>query len=290
MAQPLPQLLRDVRGIGLDQAHRGLGGEPRSRIVRVPVDLVHELHHRRDRRVQREAPPDVVRDLGDRAMRLPGERRVGHGLDDRLIRLLQHDAPKPIEEADDALEPGVLPLGVLLDRADEEQVHADRVGSVSLDVLVRRDRVALRLRHLRAVAVEHSLREQAREGLPKPDHPEVVQHLHEEARVEQVQDRVLDTADVLIDREPVVDELAVERRVIVVRRRRSAGSTRTSRRTCPWCRSRAGPSRPHFGQVVRTQSSAAASGERPFGRYSVTSGSRTGSSSSGTGTIPHSSQ
>ncbi len=46
----------------------------------------------------------------------------------------------------------------------------------------------------------------------------------------------------------------------------------------------AGP--PQLGQSTLTQSSAAASGERPFGRNSSTSGSTTGSWSSGTGTRP----
>ena len=52
----------------------------------------------------------------------------------------------------------------------------------------------------------------------------------------------------------------------------------------------AGP--PHFGQVVFTQSLAAASGETPFGARSCPrrSGSRTGSWSSGTGTSPQPSQ
>ena len=50
----------------------------------------------------------------------------------------------------------------------------------------------------------------------------------------------------------------------------------------------AGP--PQLGQSTLTQSSAAASGERPFGRNSSTSGSTTGSWSSGTGTRPQRSQ
>ena len=52
----------------------------------------------------------------------------------------------------------------------------------------------------------------------------------------------------------------------------------------------AGP--PHFGQVVLTQSSAAASGETPrgFRSWPRRSGSSTGSWSSGTGTSPSTSQ
>src|SRR3954471_22534061 len=51
---------------------------------------------------------------------------------------------------------------------------------------------------------------------------------------------------------------------------------------------RAGP--PHFGHVVFTQSSAAASGDLPFGAKSLMSGSSTGSWSSGKGMRPSVSQ
>ena len=112
-----------------------------------------------------------------------------------------------------------------------------------------------------------------------------MQRLREEARVHQMQDRVLDPADVLVDRQPVVDHAAVERPVVVVRVgvaqevpgrvdervHRVRLALRRHRRT--------------RGTSTLTQSSAAASGERPFGRKSSTSGSSTGSSSSGTGTI-----
>ena len=52
----------------------------------------------------------------------------------------------------------------------------------------------------------------------------------------------------------------------------------------------AGP--PHVGQSTLTQSSAAASGETPFGFRSAprSSGSTTGSWSSGTATSPHAGQ
>ncbi len=116
-----------------------------------------------------------------------------------------------------------------------------------------RDDVALALAHLRAVAVDHPLREQAGERLARrPTRSDVVQHLGEEARVQQVQDRVLDAADVLVDRQPVVDDLALERRPRTGAGPCSAGSTRTSPRRCPWCRSRAGPVRRRRGRSSST--------------------------------------
>ena len=47
---------------------------------------------------------------------------------------------------------------------------------------------------------------------------------------------------------------------------------------------------PQVGHGTRRHSSAAASGERPFGAYSVTSGSTTGRSDSGTATRPQAGQ
>ena len=58
----------------------------------------------------------------------------------------------------------------------------------------------------------HALREQAGERLVEADMAGGLHRAREEARVEQVQDRVLDAADILVDRQPVVDGLAVGRR------------------------------------------------------------------------------
>jgi uncharacterized protein YcfJ len=55
------------------------------------------------------------------------------------------------------------------------------------------------------LVADHALGEQAGEGLVQV---QVAGRLHgagEEARIEQVQDRVLDAADILVDRQPVID-------------------------------------------------------------------------------------
>ena len=128
-----------------------------------------------------------------------------------------HDAPQPAQEADDPLDAGLRPLHVLVGGAQEEDVEANRVGAVLRDEVVGPHDVALRLRHLRAARLHPALVEQARERLAEAEHPEVVHRLDEEARVEQVPGRVVDAADVLRDRQPVVDDAAVERRAVVVR-------------------------------------------------------------------------
>ena len=59
----------------------------------------------------------------------------------------------------------------------------------------------------------HSLREQAGERLGHADLADPLQRAGPEAGVEQVQDRMLDTADILRDRQPLLGLGAVERPV-----------------------------------------------------------------------------
>ncbi len=177
----------------------------------LPPDLVDQLHHRRDGRVELEAPIDVVGDLRDRLVRLAHERRIGLRRARRSLELAD-DTPQAMEKARRALDARVLPLDVVLGGAYEEDVEPQRVGAVAIQVLVGLHRVALRLGHLGAEAVDHPLRVQAQERLSEADDAEVVHHLDEEAGVHEVEDRVLDPADVLVHGHPVVDQLATHRR------------------------------------------------------------------------------
>jgi hypothetical protein len=52
---------------------------------------------------------------------------------------------------------------------------------------------------------DHALREQAGERLVEADVPGLPHRAGKEAAVEEVQDRVLDAADILIDRHPSID-------------------------------------------------------------------------------------
>ena len=158
------------------------------------------------------------------------------------------------------------PLHVLVGRAHEEDVEAHRIGAVLVDDRVRPVDVALRLRHLRPAERHPALVEQARERLAEADQAPVVQRLDEEARVEQVARRVVDAADVL--GRPAASSRRRRGRTAPRRcaGRCSAGSTRTSRRTCPSCRHRAAPGRRTAGSRRAMYSSFEASGALPFGR------------------------
>ena len=106
----------------------------------------------------------------------------------------------------------------------------------------------------------------ARERLGEVDHAQVVQHLGDEARVEQVQDRVRDAADVLVDGRPLSRLRRVERHVGSRGSTGSAGSTTRSRRTCPSCRCRASPGSPQLGHGDVDPVLAAAERRRALGR------------------------
>ena len=66
------------------------------------------------------------------------------------------------------------------------------------------------------VVQHHALREQVLERLGNLHQTQILHHARPEARVQQVQNRVLDAADVLIDRHPVVHPL-IDHRLVVAR-------------------------------------------------------------------------
>ena len=127
-----------------------------------------------------------------------------------------HDPPQPTQEARDPLDALLGPVHVLVGRPDEQDVQPHRIGAVHVGQLVGRGHVPARLRHLRPALPHPALVEQPRERLAEPDHPQLVQHLDEEARVEQVPGRVVDPAHVLVDRHPEVDQLPRERRLVIL--------------------------------------------------------------------------
>ncbi len=66
---------------------------------------------------------------------------------------------------------------------------------------------------------DHALGEEAGEGLGDRDAADAPQRAGEEARIEQVQDRMLDAADILVDGQPVIGRFAGQRRLPARRQR-----------------------------------------------------------------------
>ena len=84
--------------------------------------------------------------------------------------------------------------------------------------------------------------------------PIVVEELVPEAGVQQMERRVLHAAVVPVHGRPVFESFRTGESLCCCAGPYSAGNTTRSPPTAAWCRSRAGPAPPHFGQVVLTQS------------------------------------
>ena len=123
----------------------------------------------------------------------------------------------PAEKAADAGHPVFLPVEIAIGRRGKERIDPGSVGAIAGDHVVGRNHVALGLGHLRAILDHHSLGKEALRRFVVLDKPKIAHHLGPETRVDQVQNGVLDAADVLIDGEPVRDLLRTEGRARVLR-------------------------------------------------------------------------
>ena len=113
--------------------------------------------------------------------------------------------------------PPVAPVKILFRGRRKKDKEAAGVGAVALDNIIGRDHVSLGLGHLRPVLVDHTLGQEAAEGLLRLDQARIVEHLCDEARIEQVQHGMLDTADILIHRHPVIRRFFIKRESSVMR-------------------------------------------------------------------------
>src|SRR5919199_6702429 len=177
-------------------------------------EVVGVLHKRRERRVE----PERLQILGD-FLDQPGSTAVellGVGLCSR------GHAPgcervRPSQKAYNTLNAARVPWPALCPRTDEHQIAAQNIGAVTVHELLRVHHVAAALAHLLRVLAEYdALVKQPRHRLVEPDHPEIAHYLREETGVEQVHRRVLDPPGVLVNREPALSLLGVERPIVVV--------------------------------------------------------------------------
>ena len=203
-------------------SHSARAGDGRAAVAEQRVRQLHELgDHRveverlvvggdvaqRPVRGRRGSPPAV-------GLVCAGRQRARVGIARLAAVRVEGERPDPVQEAMDAADPGRAPRPALVPRAHEHQEQPDRVGAVARDELVGILDVAARLRHPLAVGAQDlALVEQPLERLVLLDQPDVAHHLRELAGVEQVHDRVLGAAGVLVDRRPPLDQVAVDRAV-----------------------------------------------------------------------------
>ena len=180
-----------------------------------------------------ESPDDVVRDASDRHVGQPVEvpvrrrhgRRQGRARRRQAVPNPVHEPPETMQETAHAFDAGVAPIEIALGGRGEQTEEPRRVGAVPRDQVVGLDDVAARFAHRGAVLDDHALGEEVAEGLVEREEAEIAQDFREEARVEEMQHRVFDAADVLVDAaapEPV-RHLRRRKRLALVRRRAVAG-------------------------------------------------------------------
>src|ERR1022692_660988 len=118
--------------------------------------------------------------------------------------IVLHEAKHSAQESLDAFYAGILPVQVTVGGSGEQAVETGGVGAVAGDHVVRADYVAETFRHFGAVFDDHALREEALYRLVVGDETHVAHELGPEARVDEVQDGMLDAANVLVDGEPIL--------------------------------------------------------------------------------------
>src|SRR5690625_976475 len=220
-AGALPQLLGQVGGDGGDEQEETADGLPPLGTLRelAALQLAHrplEGHELGHGGVEREAL-EVLGDLLDGSVHGAAQLLNVAVRALALGRFVQYDAPDAVEEAGDALDALRVPGAALVPWAYEHQVGTYGIGAVPPDQVVRIDDVAARLRHLFIVGPQdHPLVAQLQERLSAFHEAQVAHDLREEARVEEVEDGMLDAAGIEVHRRPLPGELLVDGAVVLV--------------------------------------------------------------------------
>ncbi len=128
-----------------------------------------------------------------------------------------HQPVYAIEKAPRAFNALLAPLQIFFRWRGKKCIEPSRIRSVLLGHFFRADHVAPRLRHRHAALLHHPLCKEPRSRLVVLYQSQVAHHLAPKSRIQQVQNRVRDSADVLVDRKPVGDLRRIVRRAVVVR-------------------------------------------------------------------------
>ena len=82
---------------------------------------------------------------------------------------------------------------------------------------MRAHNISFGLRHRRSALEDHALREQPCGRLAVLNQSQIAHHFAPETRIQQVQNRMRDPANVLVDRKPVFHFRRIEWRIRIVR-------------------------------------------------------------------------
>src|SRR3954454_7030791 len=163
---------------------------------------------------------EVARDLFDSLVQLPERLAVSSGqvtVSCRGVCITRDKAVKASQEAIDAGNTVLLPIKIAIRRRGKEGIETRGISAVLRYHTIGRNDIAQAFRHLSALFDDHALREEASGRLVIVDHADIAHHLGPEARVDEVENGMFDSADVLVDGKPMRNRLQVERSYVVAR-------------------------------------------------------------------------
>ena len=121
-----------------------------------------------------------------------------------LRHVVVNDTPYAVQEAEGTFNTLIAPIKFSFRRSSEENEETSSISTIFAQNFFRRNYVAERFTHFSAVFDYHTLSQQVGERFIVINQASITQYFQEEARIEQVEDCVFDTADVLVNRAPVV--------------------------------------------------------------------------------------
>ena len=127
-----------------------------------------------------------------------------------------NEPPYPGKKPERTFNALVTPVEVLFRRRREQAKEPHSVRPICLNHLIRVYHVALRFAHFEAVFYDHSLCEKVHERLIDFKIPHVAKGFHKKSRIEQMQDGVFNSADVLVNGHPVASPFPVEGSLVEV--------------------------------------------------------------------------
>src|SRR6267378_1220920 len=134
----------------------------------------------------------------------------------QILCMLVHHPINSIQKSPRPINTLLAPLQILLRRRRKQRIQPPRIRSILFRHLFRTHHISARLRHRHAALLHHPLRKQPRDRLAMLHQSQVPHHLAPEPRIQQVQNRMRDPANILVNRKPVRRLRRIKRSLIIV--------------------------------------------------------------------------
>jgi len=189
--------------------------------ITVSMQRIHQFHDRADGRIEIEPIGDIVGHFADRSVQRTAQfffligqcrRVVAGGRRHGNLGIVADNAPQAVQKSRRSFDALVAPLQIAFRGRRKQDKQAGGIRAVFFYDFFRRYNVAFGFGHFRAILDDHALRQQIFEGFVSVNKAGILENLGEKPGIQQMQDRVLYPADILVDRQPIVGFVQVPRR------------------------------------------------------------------------------